>query len=83
MRYAGRVIREWFSRAYGYVTYDWLMTLIVTVGVLLVLGIAFGGGGSGPVMVTTLIIGVIMGIMVAARQKALAERPKQAKRKRR
>lgn len=77
------VIRQWASRAYGYVTYDWLMTLIVTVGVAIVLAIAFGGGSSGPVMVTTLIIGVIMGIMVAARQKALTERPKQAKRKRR
>lgn len=77
-------MRQWWSRAYGYVTYDWLMTLIIVVGVLLVLGIAFGGGDSGPVMLTTLVIGVIMGIMVAARQKAITDRPpKQTKRKRR
>lgn len=76
-------MRDWFSQAYGYLTHDWLTTLILSIGVLLVLAISFGGGGSGAVMLTTLIIGVIMGIMVAARQKALADRPKQAKRKRR
>jgi H+/Cl- antiporter ClcA len=77
------MFRDWMRRTYGYVTYDWLTTLIIAVGVALVLAIAFGGGGSGAVMITTLVIGVIMGIMVAARQKTLTERPKTAKRKRR
>jgi H+/Cl- antiporter ClcA len=80
----GVMLREWARRAYDYVTYDWLTTLILAIGVLLVLGVSFGGGGSGAVMITTLCIGLVMGIMVAARQKSLTDREKQRpKRKRR
>lgn len=75
-------MRNWISRVVAYATYDWLITVIVVVGVLLVVGVAFGDGESGPVMITTLVIGLIMGFMVAARQRSIQNRPK-TKRKRR
>jgi len=77
------MVRNWIGRLVGYVTYDWLITTIIIVGVALVLAVAFGGGDSGPVMVTTLIIGVIMGIMVAARQKSITDRENQRPKKKR
>lgn len=76
MGVSSNLMRDWLTRTYDYITYDWLITLIIAIGVVLVGLLAFGGGSSTAVMLTTLAVGLVMGMMVAARQRSLAARPK-------